>query len=101
MCEAKEEAPGAYLGKLYYFWSVERVGVIYGIKQIGGRDWYDLVSKDLVASQQGDGHWDDAFPGSIDTCFALLVLKRANIAKDLTEKVEQYFDIKDLQSSPK
>lgn len=34
---------GGYGGvsDLYFFWSVERVGVAYGIERIGGVDWYE------------------------------------------------------------
>jgi hypothetical protein len=91
---------GEYLGKLYYLWSVERVGVIYGVKKIAGKDWYDIASKILLNMQKPDGHWEDAFPGTVDTCFALLVLKRANVAQDLTKRVEQYLDIKHNEEAP-
>ncbi len=32
----------------------------------------------------------------MDTCFALLFLKRANLAKDLSKKLELIIDVKDL-----
>jgi hypothetical protein len=73
-------------GRVYYFlWSLERVGVAYGLKTIGGKDWYGWGSEILVANQQADGSWKGDFSAmGADTCFALLFLKRANLARDLT-----------------
>ena len=80
-------------GNLYYLWSLERVAVLYSLKKIGDKDWYAWGAALLVASQQPDGHWlGIQYPGGnfplIDTCFALLFLKRANFVKDLTQKIE-------------
>jgi hypothetical protein len=73
-------------GRLYYFlWSLERVAVAYGLQTVGKKDWYTWGSEVLLANQQPDGSWQGAFGrGGADTCFALLFLKRANLAKDLT-----------------
>jgi hypothetical protein len=77
-------------GDLYLLWSIERVGVIYAVKEIPpgkGKNWYRWGSEIIVANQKVGGLWEDRFPGVPDTCFALLFLKRANIAKDLTDKL--------------
>jgi hypothetical protein len=73
-------------GRVYYFlWSLERVAVAFGLKTIGGKDWYGWGSEILLANQQGDGTWKGDFSGmGADTCFALLFLRRANLARDLT-----------------
>jgi hypothetical protein len=76
-------------GDYYYLWSLERVGVIYNIKEINGKDWYDWGSKIIVTNQQADGSWKEAFPGAVDTCFALLFLKRVNVAEDLTTRLKK------------
>ena len=73
-------------GDLYFLWSVERVAVVFDLKQIAGKDWYDWGADVILSNQETDGSWHDRFPGIPDTCFALLFLQRANIAKDLTEK---------------
>jgi hypothetical protein len=73
-------------GDLYFLWSVERVGVIFDLRRIGGKDWYDWGTDIILANQKEDGSWRDRFPGIPDTCFALLFLRRVNIAKDLTDK---------------
>jgi hypothetical protein len=75
-------------GDLYYLWSLERVGVVYGLKTIGDRDWYAWGSTLILAAQHDDGGWADAFPGIPDTCFALLFLRRAAPVGDLAGKFQ-------------
>jgi hypothetical protein len=75
-------------GDLYCIWSVERVAMIYNLRKIGGKEWYPWGAEILVATQNEDGQWCDSFQGVVDTCFALLFLKRANLAKDLTSKLQ-------------
>jgi hypothetical protein len=76
-------------GDLYFFWSLERVGVIYGIQKIEGKDWYAWGSEILLGAQEQDGSWREAYPGLVDTSFALLFLKRVNVAQDLTNKLQK------------
>jgi hypothetical protein len=72
-------------GKAYYFlWSLERVAVILGLDTVGGKDWYTWGAEVLLANQQRDGTWSGEYGANIDTCFALLFLKRSNLARDLT-----------------
>jgi hypothetical protein len=76
---------------LYFLWSVERVGVLYGLPTIGDSDWYRWGAEILVANQEKRGAWTrGGYHGSdpaIDTCLALLFLKRANFVADLTSKL--------------
>jgi hypothetical protein len=75
--------------KFYYFlWSLERVAVAYDLKTIGHKDWYAWGSEILLASQADDGTWSGEYGPQIDTCFALLFLKRANLAPDLTASLK-------------
>lgn len=74
---------------LYFLWGVERVCVLYGVESVGNKDWYHWGAEALVANQEADGSWfkKDNYPGAapvIDTSFALMFLKRANLAKDLS-----------------
>lgn len=71
-------------GDLYFLWCVERVGMIYGKDRIGDKDWYDWGCPLVLKAQRDDGSWRDRHDPLVDSCFALLFLKRANIAKDLT-----------------
>ena len=69
----------------YTLWSLERVAVVYDLTTIGDKDWYAWGSDLLVERQQRDGSWKGAYgSGGIDTDFALLFLRRANVARDLT-----------------
>lgn len=69
-------------------WSLERVGVVYGLSTIGDRDWYSWGAEMILASQEQDGSWRsqdlDQLP---DTCFALLFLRRSNLVQDLTDVI--------------
>ncbi len=84
---------------MYFLWSVERVGVLFDLKTIGGKEWYAWGAQILLANQHGDGHWfGTQYLGqaeSIDTCFALLFLKRANLTSDLTESLRLNMVIRD------
>jgi hypothetical protein len=75
-------------GKFYYFvWSVERVCVIIDRQKLGDTDWYKWGSAILVANQGADGLWQGDYAESgADTCFALLFLRRANLARDLSAR---------------
>jgi hypothetical protein len=85
---------------LYFLWSVERVGVMYNLRNIGDKDWYAWGSELLVDNQKGDGSWMmGGYFGctpQIDTALALLFLKRANVAQDLSTKIEYLIDIKGI-----
>jgi hypothetical protein len=77
------------VGDLYFLWSLERLAVIYGKPRIGGKDWFDWGYPLVLKAQRDDGSWHDWSGPLPDTCFALLFLKRANIAKDLTDKLNE------------
>src|SRR5262249_35069895 len=70
-------------GPYYFLFSLERVAVILDLKKIGDTDWYDWGARALVQQQQKGGFWPAYNGNYADTCFALLFLKRANVAWDL------------------
>jgi hypothetical protein len=77
---------------LYLLWSVERVAVLYRLKKIGGKPWYTWGVDILLKHQDDDGSWwcGNGYEGSdptIDTCLALLFLKRVNLVRDLSSKL--------------
>jgi hypothetical protein len=84
---------------LYLLWSIERVAVLYNLKTIGGKDWYSWAAHMLVVNQQGNGSWvDGKYAGqnpTVNSCLALLTLKRANFVPDLTEVLEDFVPIRD------
>jgi hypothetical protein len=57
----------------YYLYGLERVGMLFGTETIGAHRWYKEGAEFLLAEQDKDGKWKDA----VDTCFAILFLKRA------------------------
>jgi hypothetical protein len=83
----------------YFLWSVERVGVLYNLKTIGAKDWYHWGVEILLPNQKANGSWFlGGYPGSttqLDSCMALLFLKRANLTHDLTENLRLYMAITD------
>ena len=78
----------------YLLWSVERVGMLYGRKTIGDKEWYPWGAEELVDSQGDDGSWPRMYEPPTDTCLALLFLKRANLAKDLSTKLQFLTQVK-------
>lgn len=80
---------------LYFLWTVERVGVLYGLRTIEGKDWYAWGKGLVLPRQQPSGAWyTHGYRGAsniTDTCFALLFLRRANLTPDLTRHVVQQF----------
>jgi hypothetical protein len=79
----------------YLYWSLERVAMIYDLKVVAGKEWYPWLSKLLLKQQRGDGSWNSIH----DDCFALLILRRVNVAKDLTTSLRS-MNIKDLEPRP-
>lgn len=80
----------AGLSDLYFLWSVERVGVIFNVTNIGGLDWYAVGADYLVKAQQADGSWRSgghSGPQEAMTAFAVLFLVKANLARDLSRSV--------------
>lgn len=84
---------------LYFLWCLERVGVLYKMDEIEGKDWYGWGAQLLVAQQVIDG----TFPSTAyinheptaNTCFALLFLNRSNLVRDLTVTLQLHSAIQD------
>jgi hypothetical protein len=81
----RDNSGGSQRRALYFCWSLERVGVIYGINLIDGVDWYEWGSGRLLRDQLPDGSWEGK---GVETSFAILFLARANVAADLTAAIE-------------
>jgi hypothetical protein len=78
----------------YYLYGLERACVIAGKRFLGQHDWYREGAELLLDAQQSDGSWEPPNPLNgfgrpgqggqyrtvlLDTCFALLFLKRATV----------------------
>jgi hypothetical protein len=74
---------------LYFLWSLDRLAMAYQLRCIGKTAWYPWAAELLAASQHSDGSWLESYGGPVDTCFALLVLKRSNLAEDLTTIIDK------------
>jgi len=84
-----QSAPHGY-GDLYFLWSLERVGVVYGVDKIGGLDWYDVGAAAIVQSQGQNGLWSSTGYGAdVNTAFAILFLCKSNLARDLSSRVQK------------
>jgi hypothetical protein len=101
--EPKDRTENVPMTDLYFLWSVERVGVLFDLPTIGGKDWYRWGAEILLANQTKNGNWEKGeYHGNhptIDTCLALLFLKRANLAADLTALIP--FRLADITEAPK
>jgi hypothetical protein len=82
-------------GDLYFLWSLERMAVVWDLRTVAGKDWYDWGSKLILDAQTRDGSWHERFVGVPDTCFALLFLKRVNVVQDLTAHLRLLGKVKD------
>lgn len=80
---------------LYFFWSLERTCVIFGIEKLGGVDWYEAGAHSLVISQNQNGTWGgggnggSSYGADVNTSFAVLFLCRSNLVRDLSGKVQK------------
>ncbi len=68
----------------YYLYALERAGMLFGTERIGDNMWYRTGAEYLLANQDENGNWDDEGPflwsKTVDTCFAILFLKRVTRA---------------------
>ncbi len=81
--------PAPAMWHYYYLYGLERIGSLTGVKWLGKNDWYREGADHLVGAQQKDGGWmsaadrdktkpaDNTESAVVQTCFALLFLKRA------------------------
>ena len=83
------------LGDDYYtLWSIERVGMAYGLDTIGGIDWHQWGTGYLLPLQTEDGSWPSGSHGGteVSTSFAVLFLSKSNFVKDLTRMMGKVKD---------
>jgi len=65
-----------------YLYALERAGMLFGTEWFGTHEWYPEAANLLLNEQRPDGSWDSSVVdyGSIDpivdTCFAILILRR-------------------------
>jgi hypothetical protein len=64
---------------LYYMYGLERAGILGRFRFLGANDWYQDGAEVLMRMQQDGGGWGPM----VDSCFALLFLKRATSRHNL------------------
>ncbi len=60
----------------YYLYGLERAGILAGVIQFGSHDWYRKGAEHILGKQKENGQIGG---GVVDTCFALLFLRRATV----------------------
>ncbi len=80
----------------YYLYGLERAGILTLCTRFGEHDWYNKGAKYILEQQQKEGYWEGYKiptpkpqpgqpaqpprpPNHVDTCFALLFLKKATV----------------------
>lgn len=63
----------------YWLYSLERACMLTGVTMLGEFDWYVEGAHALLKAQNEEGLWPGAGYGLVDSCFALLFLKRAYV----------------------
>lgn len=63
----------------YFLYGLERAGAVTYIEKFGTHDWYQEGAQYLVRNQEKDGRWKNKYQvmDALNTCFAILFLKRA------------------------
>ena len=73
-------------GHLYYYlYGLERAGILSGVEHFASHNWYLEGAKKMLKDQKKDGK----FKNTIDTCFALLFLKRATVPVRIQTKADE------------
>jgi hypothetical protein len=66
----------------YYLYALERAAILFGTAEIGRQDWFGRIAQVLLQKQRPDGAWSlkDGGGDLLDTCFAVLFLRKATRA---------------------
>lgn len=68
---------------IYYQYAVERAMDLFALQQIDTHHWYSEMGQELINRQFPEGYWNTESTHKpkdvLDTCFALLFLKRATV----------------------
>jgi hypothetical protein len=65
----------------YLLYSLERLCMVSKVERLGTHDWYAEGASLLVRSQTREGGWSGSYSPVVDTCMALLFLRKAFIAR--------------------
>ena len=65
---------------LYWMYALERAMDLFNLRLVGSHHWYNEMGQELLNRQRSQGHWvtrQGRGHDVLDTCFALLFLKRS------------------------
>lgn len=69
------------LNRMYYYYSLERMGALADIKRVGSHDWFGECADYVLSVQNQDGSWKQSTAAAntpeIESSFALLFLTRS------------------------
>jgi hypothetical protein len=83
----------------YYLYGLERAGVLSGVHWMADREWYGEGAAYLLDARQENGGWSSSRLAAgelMDTCFALLFLKKATFRVEgavATVEADQELDL--------
>ena len=70
--------PGSNSWLYYYLLSLQRFcDIPPTVDTLAGYDWYDEISRKMVAQQESDGRWRGSESDFLSTCFAVMSLSHA------------------------
>lgn len=75
--------------RLYYLYTLERLGALSGRSIFGERDWYEEGSDHLLDTQQAAGAWTGEISPEVSTSFAVMFLSLST-AKALGKELRRY-----------
>lgn len=66
---------------VYWLYAIERAMDLFDLNLVGSHNWYNEMGQELLNRQHKEGYWNSGSThkpeDTIDTCFALLFLKRS------------------------
>ncbi len=93
------ENPRGHGWPLYYLYALERAGILSARPAFGPHDWYRAGANHLLAAQKADGSWDggggegrESAEPLVDTCFAILFLRKATMPLADVPSVDRFHD---------
>jgi hypothetical protein len=74
----------------YYLYALERAGILYGTETFGAHEWYPEGAQQILKTQNKNGSWGEGSKAQVDTCFAILFLKRGTRVLAPVASVDRY-----------
>jgi hypothetical protein len=69
--------PADHSWYFYYMYTVERVGILSGLRYYGAHDWYRTGAAELIRRQRPTGQWEEN-NAVVDTAFGVIFLAKGH-----------------------